>query len=643
MSIPKEDAGLFAWADFYRSSGMSIIPLRELRPGEKGKKPAIEWKEFQSRIATRKELGGWFINSGWGLAVVCGKVSGNLIRLDFDDPADFPKLKDKLPESPTFLSQRKGGGYGVLMKSTTPVPLLPQKTFKKYPKLEVRGEGGITVLPPTPGYSWVGPMGDIPTVDVPKMLKDLLDFDLNNRQKLADSVDNSATDELANLLRETTEGERNNNLVRITGMLRARGIDLETALVVMEHNFEEHWPHEGMDWDEARQTFERAWKRYEHEGVRLTASPATDRPNWEEEDDDRVRFMRLDEIEPPTDKDVLVDHLVLAGESGNTLIAAPTKYGKTSLMMDAAVSMTQGKPVWGRLKVDMKLKVAFLDQERKFQQIRENQLLMACKIGEPDYSRLMLAVQETGQFDITHTKTLDTLYGKLAAFGPDVIVLDGWGWFVRHQASDSKLVMPAMAWLKKMRQSLDCATIIIHHFKKAPQSSGKLPDHYELVDGIDQIEGLKRLSDQAQTVILYTPIPNTDTFNLLEGRTNKPAWDPLKFVIDYDETTLTHRIVDAEEGRELFEPEMFRRLWAQTASTRRVKSMINMICNTTGLTRTQLAEKMGANKSQISKWYSGINTPSKEFMQKLEEEYARARQTPMKASKMPRPRAKETK
>ena len=577
----------------------------------------------------------WFAGSGWGMAIVCGKVSGNLVRLDFDDPKDYEALKGKLPQgTPVFKSQREGGGYGALMRSSDVIPLLPQKTFKDYPKLEVRGEGGITVVPPTPGYKWLE-FKQVPSLDVRGWLNGMLGFDLSNREQMAKSVGTSADDELSKLLRETEEGERSNNLVKIAGMLRARGIDMDTAVQVMQVNFEEHWPQAGMDWEEARRTFEGGFKRYAHEGVRLTGKKALTMAD-DDDEDESVEEMRLDEIQPMTEKAILIDHLVLAGEAGNTVIAAPAKEGKTSLIMDACITATWGNLVWGLFKVSKAIRVAYIDQERKFDQIRDNQILMSTVIGEPNYDNFRMYAQKTGQFQVDHRRTMENLTNRLRAFKPDLVVLDGWGWFVSHKESDADYVRPAMAWVKKLRQELDCATIIIHHFKKAQYASGR---EVTEIDSLDRISGLKRLVDQAQTALVYTPIPGYDTFSLLSGRTNKPSWSPAKTVIDYDHTTLTHKAVSAEDGMEMFDPEMYRELWGkESTESRRVKGMMNTIRNKNGWTQTDLATEMGVDKAQVSRWYSGRQNPSEASMAKLAEFYKKAKEKPMKAGKLPKMR-----
>jgi len=637
--MPGKDADLFRWADFYLGLGCSVIPLRE------GKLPAVQWKEFQEHKADRGQLMKWFAgDTGWGMAIVCGKVSGNLVRIDFDEPADYVELKSKMPIAPTFKSQRKGGGYGMLLRSTETVPLLPQNTFKDYPKLEVRGEGGITVVPPTPGYEWLGQFTTIKETDVPAMLTRLFGFDLSKRGMLRDAVERTGGNELTALLKDTEQGERSNNLVKIAGMLRARGIDLETGLEVMEHNFEEHWPHDDMTWGEARDTFERAWKRYEHEGVRLTGGGKPGGAAWaDEEDDDEVVVQRLSEIKKKTEEEtVLVEKVVCAGEMGNTVIAAPAKVGKTSLCLDMSITASRGDLVWGGLRVMKALRIAYIDQERKAGQILENKDIMTQVIGEPNDKNLIILTQKSGDFNIGHQKTLSRLYSTLKDFRPDLIILDGWAWFCQDP-SDPDKVRKALSWLKKTRQSLDCASIIIHHFKKSQTQFGTSGANGEFIDMLDQIGGMKRLSDQAHTALVYVPINNYDTFNVLSGRTNKPSWDPPKTVIDYDHMTLTHKVITAEEGRELFDAETYRNLWGtSSAESRQVKGMINVIKLRFGLNQSELASKLGVTQSVVSKWYSGQQNPSKEIIKKLEELYVAAKQRPAKAAKMPRP-ARQTK
>src|SRR5215831_12406310 len=92
------------------SAGLATIPIKV----DGSKQPALSsWKQFEQRLPTEGELRRWFGNGKrQGIALVAGKVSGNLEILDFDAPeliADWrelveeaaPGLLDQLPQVQT--------------------------------------------------------------------------------------------------------------------------------------------------------------------------------------------------------------------------------------------------------------------------------------------------------------------------------------------------------------------------------------------------------------------------------------------------------------------------------------------------------------------------------------------------------------
>ncbi|MFH0844903.1 MAG: bifunctional DNA primase/polymerase [Pseudomonadota bacterium] len=67
----------------YARSGLSIIPT------SKNKKPTIdEWTPYQQQIASEAEIKKWFSSNTQNIAVICGKISGNLEIIDFDFEAE---------------------------------------------------------------------------------------------------------------------------------------------------------------------------------------------------------------------------------------------------------------------------------------------------------------------------------------------------------------------------------------------------------------------------------------------------------------------------------------------------------------------------------------------------------------------------
>lgn len=80
-------ATVLEWARRYVSAGLSVIPVR----ADGSKAPALPKdtvEQYRERFPTAEELEAWFDPSrAVGVAVVCGKQSGNLAVLDFENDA----------------------------------------------------------------------------------------------------------------------------------------------------------------------------------------------------------------------------------------------------------------------------------------------------------------------------------------------------------------------------------------------------------------------------------------------------------------------------------------------------------------------------------------------------------------------------
>ncbi|MFL6209836.1 MAG: AAA family ATPase [Pyrinomonadaceae bacterium] len=144
-------------ADRYVAATLSIFPVRT----DGSKAPIVAWKGYQSRIADESEVDQWF-RTECGIAIVGGKVSGNLEILDFDEPEVFepwcvlverfsPGLIDRLP-----LVLTPSGGFHLYYRNTVEVDgnlKLAQRAGENgRPNvlIETRGEGGYVIAPPSP-------------------------------------------------------------------------------------------------------------------------------------------------------------------------------------------------------------------------------------------------------------------------------------------------------------------------------------------------------------------------------------------------------------------------------------------------------------------------------------------------------------
>jgi len=148
-------------------AGVSVIPIRPVGPTcPDGKAPALAtWKEFESRIPTLEELETWFgVETPRGLAMIGGVVSGHLEIIDFDEadiydrwavslPDPIAEIVKTLPLAATpsgckhlFYRCTDGIGGNIKLART----LGPDGKLISHGGIEVRGEGGYVVCPPSP-------------------------------------------------------------------------------------------------------------------------------------------------------------------------------------------------------------------------------------------------------------------------------------------------------------------------------------------------------------------------------------------------------------------------------------------------------------------------------------------------------------
>jgi hypothetical protein len=79
-------------ADGYLDRGLSIIPMID-------KKPAVRWKRYQAERPTHRHVKRWFDGERkpTGLAIIFGRVSGNLAQRDFDTRASYDRWSQEQP------------------------------------------------------------------------------------------------------------------------------------------------------------------------------------------------------------------------------------------------------------------------------------------------------------------------------------------------------------------------------------------------------------------------------------------------------------------------------------------------------------------------------------------------------------------
>ena len=150
----------------YLKLGFSVIPIRA-----REKKPLLAWEEYQNRRATEEEIKAW--RSRWpdsNIGLTTGEVSG-LVVFDLDSIEAKDKFKELIPDYDlaTVPRSRTGKGWQLFFKHPgTPI----RNRAGIIPGLDVRGDGGYVVVPPSihPNgkvYRWEIPInGELPELPV---------------------------------------------------------------------------------------------------------------------------------------------------------------------------------------------------------------------------------------------------------------------------------------------------------------------------------------------------------------------------------------------------------------------------------------------------------------------------------------------
>jgi len=149
------DPILEQWVWWYYENGFSIIPLGKNKgfwnnKEDELKRPSLKsWDKYKNTRATKEEIQEW-IKQGLftGIAIICGKVSGNLVIIDVDDetiPETIGLKLDKIAESGAWVV-KTGKGYHIYCRHHSN-PGGIRRPIKH--KIEYRANNGYCVVPPS--------------------------------------------------------------------------------------------------------------------------------------------------------------------------------------------------------------------------------------------------------------------------------------------------------------------------------------------------------------------------------------------------------------------------------------------------------------------------------------------------------------
>jgi hypothetical protein len=340
----------------YAAHYLNVFPIRE-----RAKTPLTR-NGFLSASADEGQIAAWFqARPEANLAIRTGSVSGVFV-LDIDARhggdetlRDLEARYGPLPDTWRALT----GGGGVHLYFRHPGYAVPCSAGKVGAGIDVRGDGGYVVAPPSThesgrDYVWEFGFGpdDVPLADAPPWLLSLIGAgERANGKTAAPPLDE-----------RITEGRRNAALLSLGGTMRRRGMSEGAILAALSVENEARCDPPLDEGEVAK--IARSVGRYKPDGGILDSRPDPMNRESRIEKPAGFRLTRLSDLlaEPDEVTPSLVDGLLPYG--GVSLLAARPKVGKTTLARYLARCVARGEPFLGRATVQGPVLLFLLEEKR---------------------------------------------------------------------------------------------------------------------------------------------------------------------------------------------------------------------------------------------------------------------------------------
>jgi hypothetical protein len=161
MDFDADFATVPEYARFYRSLGLQAVPAKEPREDKSWKRPALAtWRDLEGALASDDTFEGWYGTHGQhsgrsNIGLITGKASGGIFVVDLDTHKNqqamawwmtILDMRQSASDLETAQQTTGGGGKQILFRA--PAGWNPP-TCKTGAGVDIRGEGGFAVLPPS--------------------------------------------------------------------------------------------------------------------------------------------------------------------------------------------------------------------------------------------------------------------------------------------------------------------------------------------------------------------------------------------------------------------------------------------------------------------------------------------------------------
>ncbi len=444
----------------YRQRGWSVFPIHP-----RTKKPIVRWSEYQHRLPTEQEIKKWWKDRpNANIGIITGRIS-DLVVLDVDTKrgGDAKQIHESCPTP--FIARTGGGGYHLYYRFPSSGDY---RNSTGSDGVDVRAEGGYVVAPPSRHrsgnpYEWAQAdesrkPGRAPTAFL--------------KQRLHERNGTSPREPwMRDLLQGVDQGQRNEACSRLAGYYINKMSTSATIDTLLAWNKLNSPPLLESEIKTVVESVRRTQRRREPNII----------PVHKIGEDELLSLTPLKQFMAKFG-DVSVDWLVenwLPDRTIGMFVAAPGSY-KTWMLLDIAVSVATGTPMFGQLPVARAGPVLVFQQEDWHGSVAQRIALIACnRLGikqakqkpRPDDFRFSIPpdipiyFHENRQFRFDNEEAMIMLAERVEQIEPRLVILDP-----LYSAGGTEDFMASMAnsmfVLKDLRDEYGCSFILAHHTKK---------------------------------------------------------------------------------------------------------------------------------------------------------------------------------
>jgi len=548
-----------AYIKFYTEQwGATILPIT------KQKAVPFAWKQFQTQKPTGEQLSQWFANA-WGIAIICGEASNNLLRLDIDTEELFIELKEAGAFPTNACIHKSAKGYGVFLRSKDVPFSVAEYSIPNFFQFGISGNNKLGNCPPTPGRTWERLYEDVATIDLPQWLDKYLGYSKGAKPGEEQLL-------IKCPFHEDTTPSLSISLSK--GVYHCFGCNAEGKLSALLQQYRV-----------SKQPIPTELKTSLSTG--LTALPSATLSN-------------VLEIEPPK---AIIEGLLEEGENAKAIISGVSGIGKTTLGLSIALPLSKGMPVLGRLPVPKARCVGYVNFEQRGSSVMQqaNRMEEFLLDGKPSETLHFIDGMNLHLVDDYRERKL---YNTVLREGIEVLILDSI-LATAYNYNDIDEVRLIRQYLAEFVEELHCGILILHH--TASGLGGGV--------GAERAKGTlgKDLNTWAATKLLYNSFePKRKYVGRLSGESR--GWGAVDYPIVYEDFTHSAWIADwdkigmsDEEQHGLGRPVVIDQL-----------EQAILLARNLGYSMEKIAEEIGVSRRTLYYWMSGDQFPDQESKDKLE-------------------------